>query len=71
MTADGERAKYWLTNGAQPSERVAWLFGKVGLLPPSVPRVSVKLAIPKEFREKEVPKAKAAPDKKGAAKGKK
>jgi len=58
ITANGERVKYWLTNGAQPSERVAWLFGKVGLLPPSVPRLSVKTAIPKEFREKETPPVK-------------
>lgn len=61
VTADGARARYWLTVGAQPSERVAWLFGKVGLLPPSVPRVSVQSAIPKEFREKELPKPKVAP----------
>jgi len=61
ITANGERVKYWLTNGAQPSERVAWLFGKVGLLPPSVPRLSVKTAIPKEFREKETPPVKAPP----------
>jgi len=52
VTTNGERAKYWLSNGAQPSERVAWLFGKVGLLPPAVPRISLKYAIPKEFREK-------------------
>ena len=64
ITADGERVKYWLSNGAQPSERVAWLFGKVGLLPPSVPRSSVKTAIPKEFRPKE-----PAPVKKPAAAG--
>lgn len=57
VTTNGERAKYWLSNGAQPSERVAWLFGKVGLLPPAVPRISLKYAIPKEFREKvEAPK---------------
>ena len=53
ITANGERVKYWLSNGAQPSERVAWLFGKVGILPPSVPRASLKSAIPKALREKE------------------
>jgi hypothetical protein len=29
-----ERARFWILKGAQPTERVAWLFGKVGILPP-------------------------------------
>jgi small subunit ribosomal protein S16 len=73
ITANGERVKYWLSCGAQPSERVSWLFGKVGLLPPAVPRMSVKTAIPKEFREKEEKKAtpkKAEPPKKAPEKKK-
>ena len=28
-----ERALYWLAVGAEPSDRVAWLFAKAGLLP--------------------------------------
>ena len=30
ITANSERAIYWLTCGAQPSDRVAWIFGIVG-----------------------------------------
>ncbi|GJP76195.1 hypothetical protein CLOP_g6564 [Closterium sp. NIES-67] len=29
-----ERVKYWLSVGAQPSETVAKLLGRIGLLPP-------------------------------------
>jgi small subunit ribosomal protein S16 len=29
-----DRLKYWLSVGAQPSDRVAWILGKFGLLPP-------------------------------------
>mmetsp|Transcript_18428 Transcript_18428/g.20644 ORF Transcript_18428/g.20644 Transcript_18428/m.20644 type:complete len:111 (-) Transcript_18428:17-349(-) len=29
-----DRLKYWLSVGAQPSDRVAWLLGKFGILPP-------------------------------------
>lgn len=32
-----ERIKYWLSQGAEPSDRVSWLLGKAGLLP-SIPR---------------------------------
>ena len=40
ITAHSTRVRYWLANGAQPSERVAWLFGKVGIIPPLPPRAS-------------------------------
>ena len=30
-----DRIKYWLSVGAQPSERVNWLLAKAGILPPS------------------------------------
>ena len=30
ITANSERAIYWLSTGAQPSDRVAWLFGMIG-----------------------------------------
>jgi len=29
-----DRLKYWLGAGAQPSDRVAWILGKFGILPP-------------------------------------
>lgn len=37
---DFERIKYWLAHGAEPSDRVAWILGKAGLLP-SIPRGKV------------------------------
>ncbi|KAJ8324847.1 hypothetical protein BDV3_004766 [Batrachochytrium dendrobatidis] len=30
-----DRIKYWLSVGAQPSERVAWLLSKVDIMPPT------------------------------------
>ncbi|KAL2918302.1 37S ribosomal protein S16, mitochondrial [Polyrhizophydium stewartii] len=30
-----QRIKYWLSVGAQPSERVAWLLSKIDLVPPT------------------------------------
>eukprot|EP00535_Pseudo-nitzschia_heimii_P009261 CAMPEP_0197177392 /NCGR_PEP_ID=MMETSP1423-20130617/3011_1 /TAXON_ID=476441 /ORGANISM="Pseudo-nitzschia heimii, Strain UNC1101" /LENGTH=105 /DNA_ID=CAMNT_0042626929 /DNA_START=256 /DNA_END=573 /DNA_ORIENTATION=- len=33
-----DRLKYWLGVGAQPSDRVAWILGKFGILPPPPPR---------------------------------
>ncbi len=53
ITADSVRVKYWLSVGAQPSDKVAWLFGKVGLLPPAPRRLSTKYLIPKSFLSKE------------------
>ena len=34
ITANSERVRYWVSVGAQPSDRVAWLFGRIGILPP-------------------------------------
>jgi ribosomal protein S16 len=59
-----ERIYYWLSVGAQMSERVSYICGKVGILPTPPHRQSVETAIPKEFREK---KKEAAPVKKPAA----
>lgn len=28
-----DRIKYWLSVGAQPSEKVAWLLGRAGIIP--------------------------------------
>jgi len=46
-----DRLKYWLSVGAQPSDRVSWLLGKFGILPPAPQRHSVKKAVPKKDRE--------------------
>lgn len=35
-----DRLKYWLGVGAQPSDRVAWILGKFGILPPPPRRFS-------------------------------
>ena len=32
ISANVDRVKYWMSCGAQPSERVQWLFGKLGML---------------------------------------
>uniref|UniRef100_A0A7S2I5C2 30S ribosomal protein S16 n=1 Tax=Helicotheca tamesis TaxID=374047 RepID=A0A7S2I5C2_9STRA len=48
-----DRLKYWISVGAQPSDRVAWLLGKFGILPPPPPRVSLKNMVPKKDREEE------------------
>lgn len=37
-----DRIKYWLSVGAQPSDSVAKLLGKAGILPPYPQRVSTK-----------------------------
>jgi small subunit ribosomal protein S16 len=31
------RIKYWLSQGAEPTDRISWLLGKAGILP-SIPR---------------------------------
>ena len=47
-----DRIKYWLSVGAQSSDRVAWIFGKFGVLPPLPPRFSPMRMIPKKDRKK-------------------
>ena len=39
-----DRLKYWLGVGAQPSDRVAWLLGKFGILPPPPPKYNPQKA---------------------------
>uniref|UniRef100_A0A7S1ZG56 30S ribosomal protein S16, chloroplastic n=1 Tax=Trieres chinensis TaxID=1514140 RepID=A0A7S1ZG56_TRICV len=46
-----DRLRYWLSVGAQPSDRVAWILGKFGILPPPPPRYSPQRMIPKKDRE--------------------
>lgn len=48
-----DRLQYWLSVGAKPSDRVAWILGKFGILPPLPPRNSRETAIPKSERKKE------------------
>jgi hypothetical protein len=40
--------------GAQPTDRVAYLCGKLGIIPLRPHRISVERAVPKELREKKV-----------------
>lgn len=52
VATDVERARYWLSNGAQPSDRVAWLFNKVGIVPDVPQRVSkTYLEVPKSIKK--------------------
>jgi small subunit ribosomal protein S16 len=44
------RVKYWLSVGAQCSDRVAWLLGKAGLAPVPPQRFSDKKMVPKAER---------------------
>mmetsp|Transcript_49437 Transcript_49437/g.73546 ORF Transcript_49437/g.73546 Transcript_49437/m.73546 type:complete len:106 (+) Transcript_49437:193-510(+) len=46
-----DRLKYWISVGAQPSDRVAWLLGKFGVLPPAPQKYSPQKMIPKKDRE--------------------
>ena len=48
-----DRLQYWLSVGAQPSDRVAWILGKFGLLPPLPRRFNPEKMIPKKDRKKE------------------
>eukprot|EP00553_Chaetoceros_curvisetus_P004561 CAMPEP_0204616904 /NCGR_PEP_ID=MMETSP0717-20131115/4037_1 /ASSEMBLY_ACC=CAM_ASM_000666 /TAXON_ID=230516 /ORGANISM="Chaetoceros curvisetus" /LENGTH=104 /DNA_ID=CAMNT_0051630295 /DNA_START=151 /DNA_END=465 /DNA_ORIENTATION=- len=45
-----DRLKYWVSVGAQPSDRVAWILGKFGVLPPPPPRVSLEKMVPRKDR---------------------
>ncbi len=58
ITIDEERVKYWLAQGAQPSDRVAKFLGYKGIAP--MPAVS-------ETPKKSAPKAKAQERAKAAA----
>ena len=44
---NSERIKYWISVGAQPSDRVAWILGKVGILPPRPIPASTNYTLPK------------------------
>ena len=72
VTLNNERIKYWLSQGAQPSDRVAMLLGRAGLVDMPKYNVTPKKSAPKakaqeRVREKEE-KVKAAADAAEAAK---
>mmetsp|Transcript_2429 Transcript_2429/g.3105 ORF Transcript_2429/g.3105 Transcript_2429/m.3105 type:complete len:107 (-) Transcript_2429:985-1305(-) len=46
-----DRVKYWLSVGAQPSDRAAWLLGKAGILPMPPRKFNPKKMVPKKERE--------------------
>jgi len=46
-----DRLKYWISVGAQPTDRVGWILGKFGILPPPPPRYNPQKMIPKKDRE--------------------
>ena len=82
LKIDVERAKYWLSVGAQPSTQVASLLKKAGIERPAKlnkPKKNKKKAAPgakavrKVAKKKAVPQPKKTPSpkKKAAAKGKK
>ncbi|KAK8820271.1 hypothetical protein WA577_006337, partial [Blastocystis sp. JDR] len=48
-----DRVKYWLSVGAQPSQTVAVLLGRAGILPPPPLRPIVQSALPKKAAEEE------------------
>lgn len=58
VVLDAERAKYWLSVGAQPTERVAKFFGYAELIP---------MPSQRETPKKSAPKAKAQERAKAAA----
>jgi small subunit ribosomal protein S16 len=47
-----DRLKYWLAVGAQPSDRVAWVLGKFGVLPPLPHHYNPHKLQPKKDQEK-------------------
>ena len=51
VTANVERLHYWVSCGAQPSDRVAWLFGRLGILPTPPIRNGTKYLIPKSIQK--------------------
>jgi small subunit ribosomal protein S16 len=54
-----DRIKYWISVGAQPSDRVAWVLGKFGILPPPPRKYNPTRMIPRKERKEEEKKAAA------------
>ena len=60
-----ERALYWIAVGAQPSDRVAWLMAKAGILPePPIPTAKTISAQPKKKAQARVANKEAKEKKK-------
>ncbi|TFJ82261.1 hypothetical protein NSK_006381 [Nannochloropsis salina CCMP1776] len=55
-----DRIKYWLSVGAQPSDRVAWLMSKYNLLPEAPLRPMTLRHLPRKERKEVVEAKKAA-----------
>ena len=51
LRVNSERVRYWMSVGAQPSDRVKWLLGLANVLPMPPTRQSLKKCIPKSQRE--------------------
>jgi len=49
LAVNSERVHHWMTCGAQPSDRVKWLLGQIGILPQAPVRNTTKFNIPKEI----------------------
>jgi small subunit ribosomal protein S16 len=47
LSIDAERAKYWLSNGAQPTDRVTLLMARLGLVEKPAYKVNPTKAAPK------------------------
>lgn len=50
VSAHIERIRYWLSVGAQPSEKASWLLGKLGIIPEGPTKRAVETAVPKSLR---------------------
>ncbi len=61
VTLNAERINYWISVGAQPTERVSFFMGAAGLAPMPEKRTSVQKALPKaKAQERLKEKAKKA-----------
>ncbi len=72
---EAERVKYWLSQGAQPTTRVARILGEIELMPMPANGNNPQKAIPKKDRKKEgseeAPKAEAKKEEAPKAEAKK
>jgi small subunit ribosomal protein S16 len=64
---DLERAKYWLSVGAQPSDRVAKFLATAGLMAPRVRREQTKKHLPRKKTQERMKESAAAEAAKPAA----
>jgi len=48
-----DRLRYWISVGAQPTDRVSWILGKFGILPPPPQKHSLNNSIPRDERKKD------------------